>query len=169
MVKNTPVCSCTATLFIIIFMLYYANLIKNEYGECEVNLWNSFTAKFHCKGWMDLILLILKLVSFSEMEEELGTKKFLSIFLLCLVINTVAENFVHRKLGMPCTTGIDSVLYSLAVWDLFFTAEVNRTVLFTSFLSFVGPMAYNKGAVVTNSLGAAVGVLTAVVYKCLAR
>ena len=164
MIKN-PVCSLFITILIIIFSLYFTNIIKNF--TCNKNLVSTFYSNFVHIDHNHLISNIVTFYSLSTIESKMGSKNFFYLIVSCLFFNTILETYLHHiNKNLKCSIGISGLLISIIVFDSFIYKEINSYLIISLFmLVFYTPIKYECISIYGHFIGFISGLICVILFK----
>lgn len=110
------VCNTIITIIVLLFVLKSMYIIK---PKCNTSILNIFTSNFYHADLFHLISNIFGLFVLTRLETKIGLKKFLTILILLLIINTFIENYLITKHNLNCSVGFSAIIYSLLSWEIF--------------------------------------------------
>ena len=164
-IKNIPCCISLATILTIVYSLYVVNVIKTL--PCDKLLLSRFKSNFFHNNYEHLLQNLFSLYAISRLEVELGTKNFFTLFIFCLIINSIIETFLFNKFKIKCGIGFSGILYSLTFWDIFMTDEIDYYLVTASLFSFIRPFIQKEDnvSITGHFIGICSGVFSAILFK----
>lgn len=115
----------------LVYIGYYTKYLTNI--PCDSTLVSKFCSNFVHIDSIHLILNLLGLFIISNLEKEIGTKKFISVVISISVLLSILETFLHQK----CSIGFSGVLYGLFAYEMMYNKYVDYDLLLTLILMFL--------------------------------
>jgi membrane associated rhomboid family serine protease len=164
-IKEIPVSVFLAVTIIIIFSLYFTNLLKSV--PCQKNLGTIFINNFIHIDIYHLVGNILGLYSISRIERTLGTKKFIILITCLLVIASMLEIAIFRIVpSIPCGIGISGLLFGLITWELIMIQKLDFTLVLSIIFTVVLPSLKGKNVSIFGHLsGIIAGIVVGFSWK----
>lgn len=164
-IKEIPISVFLAVTIIIIFSLYFTNLLKSI--PCQKNLSNIFINNFIHIDIYHLVGNILGLYSMSRIERSLGTKKFI-ILICCLLLTASILEVITFQLfpSIPCGIGISGLLFGLITWELIIVQKMDFTLVLSLIFTVILPSLKGKNVSIFGHLsGIIAGILVGMSWK----
>lgn len=165
MIEDNPICSLLCTVIIVVFSLYFTNVIKGY--SCNKDIVSTFCSNFVHIDRIHLFSNVLTLYSMSEIEKKMGSYNFLKLVVLCLTINTILETTLHKiNKELKCSIGISGLLISIIVYDTFVYHEINTNLLLSLFvLIFFTPIKHECISIYGHLIGFISGIILVLFLK----
>jgi membrane associated rhomboid family serine protease len=160
-----PVCNFLAVSMIVIFCMYFTELIKKVPSNDKI-IPNFFSNFVHTE-FDHLLGNIFVLYAFSRVEKQLGMKKFISLLVFLLIFNTVVDTFLHNLFPtMPCSIGFSGILFGIISWEITTNQKVNVYIIAPILFSVVLPSIRNtKISLSGHLIGAFSGIIGGILWK----
>ncbi len=113
-----------------------------------------------------LLTNVYALFSLSRIESDIGSKKYVILTVLVLLLATMMEYVVSWYFpGLPCSVGYSAVLFGLSAYELVKTKSLNKNTIAALIYMVIYPTLQNrKASLLSHGFGAISGVLA---YKLL--
>lgn len=163
--KDVPISTFLATTLIIIFILYYTQIIKTV--SCSKDIHEIFIRNFvHVESY-HLVTNLFALYALSRVEEEMGFYPFLYLIIFLVLINTIVEYIVRKfKPDITCSLGFSGILFGITTWELITHRSISPSLLLAISLMVVKPNLTNKNISFSGHvIGALSGVIGGVLWK----
>ena len=162
-IKEIPVSVFLAVSVIIIFSLYFTNLIKSI--PCEKSLGTIFVNNFIHIDIYHLMGNLLGLYSLSRIERALGAKKFIILISSILIIASILEIITYRIFpSIPCGIGISGLLFGLITWELVIIKKLDFTLVLSIIFTIIIPSLKSKNV---SLLGHISGIIAGIIISLL--
>ena len=115
-IHDVPVSVFISVCIIIIFLLYITSILKSI--PCNNDVISIFISNFVHTNFLHLFSNLYAIYALSRVEQAIGGKQFIILVVFLLVLNTLLETLVNRKLNIPCSIGFSGVLYGIMTWEL---------------------------------------------------
>lgn len=161
---NNPITSFLSVSIVIIFSLYFTNIIKSV--PCQTDLRSVFICNFIHTDFFHICSNLYGLYSLSRVENRIGSKKFFILILYLLITNTVFESILHRLIKTPCSIGFSGVLYGVLTFELFSNLNFpDITLISAIFLNMIiAKFSSTKSSLSGHLIGALSGVIGGILY-----
>jgi membrane associated rhomboid family serine protease len=113
---NYPICSFISVLIIIIFSLYFTNVIKTI--PCEKDMKTIFITQFIHTDFFHLLSNLYGIYSLSRIELKVGPSKFFSLIIFLLIFSSILESLFHKLVDTPCSIGFSGILYGVFTFEI---------------------------------------------------
>ena len=129
-------CNKTISIFIagvisLIYFLYNENILTTI--PCDQTFSSKFLSNFFHINFFHLILNLVGLYLLSDLEQQIGSSKFVILFFLILIISSSFEYILQTG----CSIGISGVLYGLVAYEMFKIKNIDYNVILTLVLLFL--------------------------------
>ena len=167
-IKNVPVSAFLAVVITVVFSLYFTTAIKTI--PCGKDVMSSFYANFIHIETQHLIINLYALYALSRVEEKIGSKRFITLVVFSLILNTVIESAIHKFRNTPCSIGFSGVLFSILTWEMATTRKVDAYLISAVAAMVVVPSLLDKNvSFVGHAVGAISGIITGLLYSKLSK
>jgi len=168
-IKNTPVSSFIAVSVIVIFSLYTTSVIKSM--PCGKNMIDSFLSNFVHIDSIHLFSNLYVLYALSRVELSLGPKKFFSLVIFLLCVNTVFETTLHKMTDkIPCSIGFSGVLFGILTWEIVTNRGIDMYIASSIMLMTILPSLQFKNVSLSGHLvGSVSGILSALLFNQISK
>lgn len=165
--KNIPVSVSIAILIIIIYSLYLTSAIRTL--PCGKNLISIFYSNFVHTKISHLAVNIFALYALSNVEKDIGPRRFFGLIIFLLVFNTIVE-FLLRKIfnSIPCSIGFSGILFGISAWELVTTREFDLLLILSIMAMVMVPSIEDKKAsLIGHVIGSISGVIGGLIWNKL--
>ena len=115
MLRNKPVCAFIATFLVVIFLLLITSILKIDI--CNKDFVSNLISNFLHEDFLHLLSNLYGLYVLSRIEHKMGSKKFILVISLIVIINTIIETSAHKIIHIPCSIGFSAILYGMLAWE----------------------------------------------------
>jgi membrane associated rhomboid family serine protease len=163
--EDIPVSVFLAVSIIIVFSLYISTAIKTI--PCGKDVMSSFLSNFVHVDSYHLIANLFALYALSRVEREIGAKRFLSLVVFLLIVNTLVETMIHKVYSeMKCTIGFSGVLFGIMTWEIVSKKELDFILVLSICAMVLMPSIQNpKASLVGHTVGALSGIIGGLLWK----
>jgi membrane associated rhomboid family serine protease len=168
-IRDVPVSTFIAVGIITVFALYTTTALKTI--PCGKDVMSVFISNFIHVEPAHLIANLYALYALSRVEEALGIKRFLTLVIFLLIINTIIESVFHRVCPqISCGIGFSGVLYGMVTWE-FVTQKKLDMYLITSIIAMVAvPSLGNTNvSLLGHGVGAISGIIGGLLWNKLVK
>ena len=164
-IKNTPVCAFIASFIILVFSLYTTSVIKSI--PCNKNMRDVFLSSFVHVDSFHLFANTYALYALSRVERYLGAKKFFSLVIFLLFVNTLFETALHKITNkIPCSIGFSGVLFGIMTWEVVSNRGIDIHIASSIMLMVILPSLQFKNVSFSGHLvGSISGILGGILYN----
>lgn len=168
-VKNSPICAFIASSVILIFSLYTTSVIKSV--PCGKNMKDVFLSSFVHVDSFHLFSNMYALYALSRVERYLGTKKFFSLVVFLLFVNTLFETALHKVTDkIPCSIGFSGVLFGIMTWEIVTNRGIDIHIASSIMLMVILPSLQFKNVSFSGHLvGSISGIIGGVLYNKISK
>ena len=164
--KKIPVCGFIIVSLLIIFALYFINVIKS--APCDKDMASVFVSNFVHTDIFHMLSNAFSLYSLSVIEERLGSETFVKIIIFFLAVNTILETMLHKIIDVPCSIGFSGVLFSMMSFELVAKNIIDTNIILS--LCFNMGLAISKGkeskvSIYGHVIGIISGVIAGITFK----
>jgi len=164
--SDYPICSFIIVFIVIIFSLYFVNVIKTL--PCGKDMKTIFMSNFIHTDFLHLISNVYGIYSLSRIEKRFGSKNFFTLLLFLLIFNTIFETLLHKIIKTPCSIGISGVLYGFLTFDIISNNKKSYDITLISAVFFNMIMAKIGRSNISfygHLIGAISGIIGGLIYK----
>lgn len=163
---TTKVSTFLGISIIIIFLLYWVNLIKTI--PCNNDLTSAIKSHFIHTDPFHIVSNLYALYAISRVEQKMSSKKFILLILFIVLVSSVLEVVVHKIIpSIPCSIGFSGVLFGLMTWELV-TEKTIDIYLLSSIVMLVYASSRGKNISLSgHAIGAFTGSLAGLMYRAI--
>jgi membrane associated rhomboid family serine protease len=165
--KEVPISGFIALSMIVIFLLFNAKIINAI--PCGTTVHEVFISQFVHIDKIHLMSNLYSLYAISRLEQEMGFKPFIWLFIFLLGFNTLVE-FLIKKIynDLPCSIGFSGILFGLITWELVTKKQLDVELMLAIFIMVVNPSLRNKKvSFIGHAIGAISGIVAGILWKVI--
>ena len=155
--EKIPVSSFIIMSLLIIFALYFINIVKTV--PCEKDMASVFVSNFIHTDFFHILGNAFSLYSLSVVEERLGSSAFIKLMIFFLVTNTVLETTLHKLIDAPCSIGFSGVLFSMMTFELVAKNIIDTNILLSLIFNIFFTVVKGKDSK-TSIYGHVIGIIS---------
>ena len=164
--EKIPVCGFIMVSLLIIFSLYFVNIIKSV--PCDKDMGSVFVSNFIHTDIFHIFSNAFSLYSLSVIEERLGSETFIKFIIFFIASNTILETLLHKLIEVPCSIGFSGVLCSMMSFELV-AKNILDTNILLSLLFNIG-LTISKGkeskvSIYGHAIGIFSGIIAGIIFK----
>ena len=124
--NNCPISTFLGSILIVVFILVVANILK--IANCQGDFVSNIISNFVHVEPIHLISNLYGLYILSKIEEEIGYKRFTSVVVFIVLINSVFETIMYKLVNINCGIGFSSIIYGLLAWETIGGTDKNKNL-----------------------------------------
>jgi membrane associated rhomboid family serine protease len=165
--QETPVCVFIVISLVMTFSLYVTSIIKTI--PCGSDFTSIFWSNFIHSDLYHLSANVFALYALSRVERKIGMRKFISLLVFLLFVNTLIEAGIKQIYpSMECSIGFSGVLFGIMTWELVQEKTIDSTLLLSIIALVIGPSLIDSSiSIVGHSVGAFTGIVGGLLWKKL--
>ena len=161
-----PVTLVIGVSVVIIFLLYTTSVVKSI--PCGKGFMDTFMSNFVHVDLYHLLANVYALYTLSRVEVGLGSKKFFSLIVFILILNTLIEVIAKKVFpSMKCSIGFSGVLFGVLAYELITKSrDINKIQIIIAIVVMVAGSSMNsKVSLEGHLIGAVSGIIGGFVFK----
>lgn len=165
-IQDVPVSVFLAVCIIVVFALYITTAIKSL--PCNNDVMSVFMSNFIHIEPVHLMSNLYTLYALSRVEQALGAKRFVTLLIFLLVLNTIIETTINKKFNVPCSIGFSGVLYGIMTWELVTQKQLDFYLITSILVMLIVPSLTNqKISIIGHVVGACSGIIGGLIWNKL--